>query len=501
MSAEQLFTVAQIMQDSNVGFGTSGARGLVSNMTAAVCYAYTRAFLQHLTQQHGLTPGMRVAIAGDLRPSTPDIMAAVAHAVKAAGHQPVNCGFIPSPAVAYYGLREGIPAVMVTGSHIPDDRNGIKFYRPDGEILKEDEVAMRAQQVVMPNLSFAQAHASLPALDPSAGEYYLLRYLDFFPSNCLAGLRIGVYEHSSVARDMLSELLYTFGAEVVSLGYSNRFIPVDTEAIRAEDIDLARQWAAVSPGLDAIVSTDGDADRPLVATEEGEWIRGDVLGILCSHYLGIERVVTPVSSNTAVERCGLFDQVVRTRIGSPYVIAGMQASSGEDKKVAGYEANGGFLLASDIDSDGNRLQALPTRDAFIVILSVLLNARKNDCSLSGLQQALPQRYTASDRIEQFPTEQSHQWIARLTGDIPLRQRLLQKICTGVRDMDTTDGLRITFSNGEIVHLRASGNAPELRCYTEADSPARTTFMNQACISIMAGWRETPPMTPDPAQSQ
>jgi len=495
VETDQPISVAQIMQDSNVGFGTSGARGLVVNMTADVCYAYTRAFLQHLSQQHGLPSGVRVAIAGDLRPSTQDIMSAVAHAVIDAGHYPVNCGFIPSPAVAYFGLREGIPSVMVTGSHIPDDRNGIKFYRPDGEILKDDEVAMREQKVVMPNLSFAETRASLPDIDPTASEFYLRRYTDFFPKDCLRDFRIGVYEHSSVARDLFCDLLTTLGAEVIRLGRADHFIPVDTEAIRAEDVMLASTWTLLHPGLDAIVSTDGDADRPLVATENGDWIRGDVLGILCAHYMGIDRVVTPVSSNTAVERCGLFKQVVRTRIGSPYVIAGMQSVTGDNITVAGYEANGGFLLGSDIERNGKCLYALPTRDAALIILSVLLSARENNCSLSRLVSALPQRYTASDRIKEFPTEDSCRWIDNLTGNPNAVNFVFGNICSDVLDMDETDGLRITFTNGEIVHLRPSGNAPELRCYTEADSPERSALLNQTCISIMAGWRESAQMVP------
>ncbi|WP_455222924.1 phosphomannomutase [Kaarinaea lacus] len=501
MDTDQPITVAQIMQDSNVGFGTSGARGLVANMTPAVCYAYTRAFLQHLSEQHGLGFAVRVAIAGDLRPSTPDIMSAVAHAVIDAGHQPINCGFIPSPAVAYFGLREGIPSVMVTGSHIPDDRNGIKFYRPDGEILKEDEVAMRNQKVVMPNLTFAQTRKSLPDIDSIASELYLRRYTDFFPENCLRGLRLGVYEHSGVARDLLSDLLVALGAEVIRLGRAEHFIPVDTEAIRAEDVELASTWAVVHPGLDAIVSTDGDADRPLVTTEKGEWIRGDVLGILCAHYMGVDRVVTPVSSNTAVERCGLFEQVLRTRIGSPFVIAGMQSVICDEKTVAGYEANGGFLLGSDIERNDNRLYALPTRDAFLIILSVLLSARENGCRLSDLVDALPQRYTASDRIKEFPTEDSCRWIDNLTGNSDAINSAFGNICGDILDIDTTDGLRMTFTNGEIIHLRPSGNAPELRCYTEADSPERTALLNQTCISIMESWREPHQVFPKQMHAQ
>jgi hypothetical protein len=48
-------------------------------------------------------------------------------------------------------------------------------------------------------------------------------------------------------------------------------------------------------------------------------------------------------------------------------------------------------------------------------------------------------------------------------------------------LDRTDGLRITFENGEIVHLRPSGNAPELRCYTEAASEARAQELNVRCL--------------------
>lgn len=52
----------------------------------------------------------------------------------------------------------------------------------------------------------------------------------------------------------------------------------------------------------------------------------------------------------------------------------------------------------------------------------------------------------------------------------------------------TDGLRIYFESGEIVHLRPSGNAPEFRCYTEADTESRAVEMNRICMDIMTRWR-------------
>ena len=69
-------TVSDVMAASGVAFGTSGARGLVSAMTDQVCYAYCQGFLQHLAEVGEFRPGGQVALAGDLRPSSPRIMGA-----------------------------------------------------------------------------------------------------------------------------------------------------------------------------------------------------------------------------------------------------------------------------------------------------------------------------------------------------------------------------------------------------------------------------------------
>lgn len=476
--------IADLMARSGVGFGTSGARGRVADMSAPVCYAYTLAFLQHLSERHGLQPGSTVALAGDLRPSTPAILPACAAAVVDAGHRPLNGGFIPSPAIALYGLEHGIPSLMVTGSHIPDDRNGIKFNTAEGEILKGDEEGIRAQTVVVPERIPGNA---LPPVDPEPRARYLQRYLDFFGATALAGMRVAVYEHSGVARDLLGEMLAGLGAEVIRLGRSDAFMPVDTEAIRPEDVELARGWAR-DPGFDAIVSTDGDADRPLIGTERGEWLRGDVVGVLCAEALGIQALATPVSSNTVVEACGHFAAVTRTRIGSPYVIAGMQElQAGGQPSVAGYEANGGFLLATPIEREGRVLTPLPTRDALLPILALLVRARKEGVPLSALPARLPPRFTASDRLKDFPTEKSRALLERLqAGGAPAMEALFGDLCGTIQDIDTTDGLRLRFANDEIVHLRPSGNAPEFRCYNEAASEARAGELNRACLQILKG---------------
>jgi len=498
LQVEQRVLISELMDRSGVKFGTSGARGLAVDMTDRVCYAYTLAFMQFLDSIGDIEPGCRVAIAGDFRPSSPRIMNAVALAVIDAGCEPVNCGFIPTPAVACYAMSHGIPSIMVTGSHIPDDRNGIKFYKSTGEILKDDEQAMTARSIsIAAGLFDAAGNVTgepvLPTETNDAERDYVQRYLDFFPADCLAGWKVGVYQHSTVARDMLVEVMQGLGAAVTALGRSEHFIPVDTEAIRPEDVSLAADWAA-EYGFDCIVSADGDGDRPLVSDENGIWLRGDVAGILCARYLQAECVATPVSCNSAVEKCGWFDRIDRTRIGSPFVIAAMDAAiaDGADR-VVGYEANGGFLTATDIVLNSRVLTALPTRDAMIVPLTILLLAKAGGNSVSELLATLPQRFTYSDRLKAFPTELSQARLAALnTGDtaadIQAAESLLGEAFGPVVSIDCTDGIRITFASDEVAHLRPSGNAPELRCYNEAASEERAVEMNKICMSILESWR-------------
>jgi phosphomannomutase len=472
--------MSTLMASSGVAFGTSGARGLVRAMTDEVCYAFAKAFLQSLV---GVPSD--VGIAGDLRSSTGRIMAAVTKACIDHGHRPIHCGRIPSPAAALFGIEKRIPTVMVTGSHIPDDRNGIKFNKASGEILKEDEENIRQQTVTLPDC-FDENGMLVPGAVPSAlpvadeaRSAYVRRFLSAFPAGMLEKKRVVVYEHSSVGRDILCEVLGGLGAEVVRVGASEAFVPVDTEAIRPADVDAARRWATEHEPF-AVVSTDGDADRPLVSDEHGRWLRGDVAGILCAKYVGADVVVTPVSSTTAVEKSGLFGRVVRTRIGSPFVIEQMQSAvRAGGKCVVGYEANGGFLTASPVRLRSGTLSPLPTRDAVVVILSILGLAVESGSSVSALLDGLPPRFTASDRLTNYPPERSSALLSDMTNKGPV---VLEAAFGKPVAIDTTDGLRITFESGEIAHLRASGNAPELRCYAEASTPERA----QEITSIVLG---------------
>lgn len=458
-------SISYLMNSSGVAFGTSGARGLVSNMTNEVCFAYTLGFLQCLDNDEQKTNVKKVAIGGDLRESTPRIMQACMAAAKSLGFECDYQGFLPSPALALYGIKNSIPSIMVTGSHIPDNRNGIKFCNRYGEITKKDEENIRLQNVSIPERIEIEA---LPSSNGNALKMYKEYITGLFPKNSLQNINIAFYQHSAVGRDIALEILRELGAEVKPFGRSEKFIPVDTEAIRKEDYELAAQ---VCSGGDffCAVSTDGDSDRPLLSDEKGLWFRGDSLGILAAKALNIEALAIPVSCNTAAEKSNLFKKVLRTKIGSPFVIEGIKELQKEYKRVAGFEANGGFLTES-----------LATRDALTPVIATIIESKKQNLKLSKLLATLPQRYTASGLVKEFPP-------ALATKKLEELQRKGGSFFKPA-SVNTIDGYRMEFENKDIIHLRKSGNAPEFRCYTESDTIENAEQLSLKCTKILESWK-------------
>ncbi|MDP5187424.1 MAG: phosphomannomutase, partial [Alishewanella sp.] len=468
--------LSQIIKDSGIAFGTSGARGLVTQFTPEVCAAFTQSFLQLMQQGFSFNA---IALGIDNRPSSPDIAASCAGIAKAMGFAVHYYGVLPTPALALQAMADGMPAIMVTGSHIPFDRNGIKFYRPDGEISKADE-----QQILSQSNSL-NAFSPLPMpVEGRAANTYLQRYLDMCSPQLFAGKHIGIYEHSSSGRELYHQLFSQLGAKVTRLEATEHFVPIDTEAVSNEDQQKAWRWSA-QYGFDAIFSTDGDGDRPLIADETGTWLRGDTVGLLCAKALNIQALAVPVNANSAIDLTGAFNKVLRTRIGSPYVIAGMQQLVGVYPSVGGFEANGGFLLATDLQLNGNTLKALPTRDALLPFIAILQQAGKQP--LSQLTQALPQRFTASQRVQHIAAAMSQPLLAEAAAEPQALLKRLGNTQMMVEAVDVTDGVRLTLQDETIVHLRASGNAPELRIYTEAASQEQAEQLANRLQQQLQNW--------------
>lgn len=478
--------LAYVPQD--LKFGTSGRRGEVVHLTDLEIYLNVLAEVEYLQtlapSLGGVTRGGDFYVAYDLRPSSRALLMAVLRAVRDGGMQPVNLGAIPTPALTYYALLEGRGSIMVTGSHIPFDRNGYKLNTAQGELLKEHEApigdavaAVRRRLYDQPfDVSlfdeqgrFKVGEREVPPEFDGGLNAYIRRYTDFFCGLSLEGLRILVYQHSAVGRDLLVDVLRSFGAEVVPIGRSETFVPIDTENIEADQ--LAAIQALVREPAFAVVSMDGDSDRPLIIGSR--FFGGDLVGMIVAEYLGADAVVVPISCNDAIDRGALASKLEpKTRIGSPYVIAGMERARAKGREaVCGWEANGGFLTGSDFKRGGVMLKALPTRDALLPILAVLFAARERGLTLDQLFASLPKRYSRAALLRNFPRETSRKIVEQFSGPDAM-ERLRQILQADIERLDYTDGVRVIFSSGEVMHFRPSGNADEFRIYAVADTQER-----------------------------
>ena len=285
--------------------------------------------------------------------------------------------------------------------------------------------------------------------------------------------------------------------------------------------------------LDAVVSTDGDSDRPLVLAVDGgrlRFIPGDILGMIAADSLGVRRAAVPVSASDALEAylCPRGIRIMRTRIGSPYVIAAIVEGGAE----AGWEANGGFLTAAPLLAPGGgSLGPLATRDALLPMLAVLYASLGRGMSLAEVLARLPPRFGLSSVLRPFPREKALAIIAslspadhgtteahfeepsgkpprarvirmgdspepvvahmRLAGELEVIRGKLERFFTP-RDgfgpvvwINWLDGVRVGFANGDVVHVRPSGNAPGLRIYAFADSPERVEAIVACALRCLA----------------
>lgn len=499
-------------------FGTSGRRGRVVDLTQLELYLNVRGeldFLQELpVADGGIRPGATIYVGYDLRPSSTglvedqgsrgELAQAVCAAITDAGSEAVNLGVVPTPALMAYAMARGCASIMVTGSHIPFDRNGYKLNTAKGELLKvyEDPIGSHterwrerlysesaASSLFNSEGMFREGRRELPTPDPGANSEYLSRLTDVFPDS-LMGYRVLFDEHSSAGRDLMPQVLEALGATVVRTGRSETFVPIDTENLGQEQLSHIQSMldAAIADGFsfDAVLSCDGDADRPLVlAVDAGkvQFLSGDLLGMLAAEFLKPDAVVVPVSCNPAIDESPLASVLrPKTRIGSPFVIAGMQSAEADGaRRICGWEANGGFLLGTDFMVKGRPLRALPTRDAALPMVAALLLARQKGLSLHETAALLPRRFGATALLKEFPRTHGLALVASLSPaegeaaetSLPaLRERFVPHPLHALRTVDYTDGVRMYGDAGEVLHFRPSGNADEFRVYAVAASPER-----------------------------
>lgn len=123
------------------GVALSGVEGQEVNLTLDAVGDIARGFGAWLAEHTGRQEGLRVGVGRDCRLSGPDIARTFCQALEAGGVTVYDCGMASTPAMFMTTVTPGFEfdaAVMITASHLPSNRNGLKFFTARGGLEKAD---------------------------------------------------------------------------------------------------------------------------------------------------------------------------------------------------------------------------------------------------------------------------------------------------------------------------------------------------------------------------
>ena len=383
-------------------FGTDGIRGRANEepVTAETALALAKAagvVFRRGDHRHLVVIGKDTRLSGYL------LEPALTAGFIAVGMDVVLLGPLPTPAVSMLtrSLRADL-GVVISASHNPYYDNGLKLFGPDGHKLSDDvEMDIEAKIADLPDDHLAHqdklGHAR--RLDDALGRY--IEYVkNTFPKGLrLDGLKIVVDCANGAAYKVAPLVLYELGAEVIPLAVKPDGMNIN-DGCGATRPDLMQQ-AVVAHNAHLGLALDGDADRLVMACEQGRLVDGDqLIALIAGSWLAAERlkgpgVVGTVMSNLGLEEylAGLGVSLLRTPVGDRYVVERMRASG---CNVGGEQS--GHIVLSDYSTTGDGLVAA------LQVLAVLVEGKASASEITRVFEPCPQilenvRFDGMDALE------------------------------------------------------------------------------------------------------
>jgi phosphoglucosamine mutase len=317
-------------------FGTDGVRGRANaDLTPELALAVAVGAAHTLAERDRSHPPLAV-VGRDPRASGEMLEAAVVAGLASAGATVIRLGVLPTPAVAY--LMTEVPAdlgVMISASHNPMPDNGIKLFAAGGHKLP-DEVEETIEAAVASGTDGwtrpAGARVGRVRDMPAAPDHYVKHLTESVPHR-LDGLRIVVDCANGAAAEVAPAAYRAAGAHVVAIHAEPDGININE---RCGSTHLGSLQAAVAEhGAHLGIAHDGDADRCLAVTADGQVVDGDqILAILAlamkaEGTLAENTLVATVMSNLglkiAMREAGI--RLVETRVGDRYVLEALRAGN------------------------------------------------------------------------------------------------------------------------------------------------------------------------------
>ena len=437
-------------------FGTDGIRGrangvitpeLALKVGQATGIAFRRGEHRH-----------RVVIGKDTRLSGYMIETALIAGFTSVGMDVLQLGPMPTPAVAMLtrSMRADL-GVMISASHNPFDDNGIKLFGPDGYKLT-DQVEREIERLIDADMVKRLAKSrDLGRAKRIDGVHD--RYIEFakrtLPRNLsLEGLRVVLDCANGAAYRVAPDALWELGADVIAIGVEPDGFNINRECGSTAPEALCRKVREMR--ADIGIALDGDADRVVIADEQGHLVDGDqLLAVIAASWhengrLAQPGVVSTVMSNLGLERHlqSLKLSLIRTPVGDRYVL--------EYMREHGYNVGGepsGHIILSDFTTTG---------DGFVAALQVLAVVKKHDKPVSQV----------CHRFNALP--QVHKNVHYRSGK-PLEN---SKVRSVIEDAEQ----RLN-GHGRLV-VRPSGTEPVIRVMGEGDDKALVEEIVDGIVDVL-----------------
>ena len=429
-------------------FGTNGIREVVGQRLTAPLVAQIAGAVAR-----AVPVGRPIAVGWDGRTSSPEFARIVSATLALAGHEVVELGLLPTPAIQYNvrALRAQF-GVIVTASHNPPEFNGIKLIAADGL-----EVPRRVEEAVESLIDAGTVRAARydglghVRRDTEGPARYVDRIVQLVDHEAIRKRSFSIVLDCGNGASVVSSpmLLARLGCRVLTLNaqVDGTFPGHLSEPVEANLADLMRTVPAV--GADLGVAHDGDADRAVFVDSKGHYVPGEQMltllarTIVRAHNGGI--VVVPVSASQSVEDAvrAHGGEVVYTRVGSPVITREMLSR----KAVFGGEDNGGHVFP--------KLQL--ARDGAMTLAAVLELLVHEDVSLVEILEDVPRYVVIKEKV---------------TCPVEVRGKVLDLLVAEQKRLGgrylTLDGLKVFTESGWLL-LRPSGTEPLVRVYAEAQS--------------------------------
>jgi len=472
-------------------FGTSGIRGFVECsvkihddeihdneliMSRTFCTKATLAFLKVLSgapfnEKNNYNKknikkenikSRKIAVGIDLRESSKTIKNHIFCTLIHEGYDPIDCGVIPTPALCYYTKQNNLlGAIMVTGSHISEDMNGLKFYNSQEEISKDDEklieneydkMSDNAVEGVYKNIYKHKyvntTHKIVNEHEKAKNTYINLLKKYITNASSFKRLKIILDAEWSCQNEIFTDILNELNVKLVLLHSSDTFKAIDTEITSFSDNILRK--SIIENDANCAISFDGDGDRPIIIDENAEVFSGDLIGSIMADILNVNPLVVPISASSIVETLG--KKVYRTKVGSPYVISKMK----EIHSDFGFESNGGCIYGD----------VMHTRDSGITIVSILNKIANEKIRLSELKRRYAELFQYKTKFD-FPSKKNNNLLEKIEKHYQINGRFKE---------DKTDGLKIYLDATTWLLFRPSSNAPEFRIFIESDNKEKLNVL-------------------------